>query len=166
MKTEYHKVVLDILTLLRQGEYWFETFEHEPVRTSEEAAKIRGDYSLKQGAKTIIVRVKKAEGEKEFVMLVLPGNKRFDNFKVKKILGAKDIRFASEEEVSDLTDGVKVGGVPPFGNLFNMKAVVDETLFKNEKIVFNAGDRSFSIAMKSKDYRELAKPAVSSIIEK
>lgn len=160
----YHSVVAQILNLLREHNVWHETFEHEPVRTSEEAAKTRVDYTLAQGAKALIVRVKKNTGEKEFMMLVVPGDKRFDQSKVKQLLGAKDIRFATETEVGELTGGVQVGGVPPFGNLFHLKVIVDETLLLNEKIVFNAGDRKFSVAMKSEDYQKLVEPEIASII--
>ena len=37
----YHPVVEKIKDLLTQRGAWFETFEHAPVRTSEEAAKVR-----------------------------------------------------------------------------------------------------------------------------
>ncbi len=140
----------------------YETFEHEPVRTSEEAAKIRIGYSLKQGAKTVILRVK-GGGKKYFAMIVLPGDKRFNNQKVKKFFDAKDIRFATEKEVIGVTNGVLPGGVPPFGQLFGLKVVVDPGLLRNERIIFNAGDKRFSIAMKSKDYLSLVKPEVVDI---
>ena len=65
-------MVSKIAELLESGGYWFETFEHEPVRTSEEAGKVRTGYSLAQGAKAMIVRVKKSTTDKSFVMLVLP----------------------------------------------------------------------------------------------
>ncbi len=161
---EYHGVTQKIKELLTKSGVWFETFEHAPVRTSEEAARVRPEYSLKQGAKTIIVRVKEGGGKKYFAMLVMPGDVRFETEKVKKLLSAKDIRFATEEEVGQITGGVEVGGVPPFGNLFKIKVLADPSLFKNEKIVFNAGDRSFSIAMKSEDYRDLVKPDVEVIV--
>ena len=161
---EYHVVVQKIKDLLEKNNVWFETFEHEPVRTSEEAAKTRPGYGLKQGAKAIIVRVKISEANKSFCMLVFPADKKFDNEKIKKLFSAKDIRFATEEEVGQITGGIKPGGVPPFGNLFNLKVVVDTTLFQNEKIVFNAGDRSFSIGMYSKDYKVLVNPQVESIV--
>ncbi len=161
---EYHKVTLQIVELLKNGGYWFETFEHEPVRTSEEAAKMRDGYSLHQGAKAIIVRVKITNSDKKFVMLVIPGDLRFDNSKVKKLFNAKDIRFATEEEITALTNGVQTGGVPPFGNLFGLEVVVDPILLENEKIVFNAGDRRFSIGMKSVDYQTLVNPQVKSIV--
>ncbi len=160
---EYHITVSKIKELLELSGYWFETFEHEAVRTSEEAAKIRIGYSLKQGAKAIIVRVK-TSGEKYFAMLVLPGDSRFNTDKTKKLLNAKDIRFATEEEVGEITDGILPGGVPPFGNLFGLRVIVDPSLFENEKIVFNAGDRRFSIAMRSEDYKILVKPEIESIV--
>ena len=159
-----HVVTEKIQELLKQNGFWFETFEHEPVRTSEEAANLRTGYTLKQGAKSIILRVKIAGGDKYYIMLVVPGDKRFNDEKVKKILEAKDIRFATDEEVKKITDGIEPGGIPPFGELFNIKSIVDPSIFDNEKIVFNAGDRRVSIGMISDDYRKLAKPYVIDII--
>ncbi|MGI5826763.1 MAG: YbaK/EbsC family protein [Patescibacteria group bacterium] len=148
--------------MLLENQCWFECFEHEPVRTSEEASKVRTGYTLKQGAKALIVRVK-SKNESSFVMLVFPADLRFDKNKVKALLDVKDIRFATEEEVSTITQGVEVGGVPPFGNLFGLEVYVDPKLFDNEKIIFNAGDRRFSIAMVSSDYQKLVNPLVKDI---
>ncbi|MEK7186747.1 MAG: YbaK/EbsC family protein [Patescibacteria group bacterium] len=143
---------------------WYETFEHEPVRTSEEAARIRPGYTLAQGAKAILVRVKENGGKQYFVLIVLPGNQRFDNKKVKDIFSAKDVRFATEDEVREITGGIEPGGVPPFGNLFSLRVIVDPAVFFNEKIVFNAGDKRHSIAMKSDDYRKLVNPEVVTVV--
>lgn len=160
---EYHPVVNKILDQLKKNDYWYETFEHEPVRTSEEAASVRTGYSLNQGAKAMIVRIKKSSTDKKLVMLVVPGNTRFDERKVKEIFEAKDIRFATEEEVGNITGGVLPGGVPPFGNLFGLETVVDPKILESEKIIFNAGDKRFSIAIKSKDYVEAVQPQIDSI---
>ena len=67
------------------------------------------------------------------------------------------------EEVDELTGGVEPGGVPPFGGLFGLDIICDTALFENDSIVFNAGDRSFSIGMKADDYRRLADPTVVDI---
>jgi prolyl-tRNA editing enzyme YbaK/EbsC (Cys-tRNA(Pro) deacylase) len=160
---DYHPIVEKIKGLLSVNCFWFETFEHEAVSTSEEAAKTRPGYSLSQGAKAMIIRAKNNESDKKFVMLVLPGDLRFNNDKVKTILKVKDIRFATPEEINEITEGIKIGGVPPFGNLFNIKVIADPKLFLNEKIVFNAGDRSYSIAMKSEDYNKLVGPGIAEI---
>ena len=95
----------------------------------------------------------------------MSGDKKFDSEKIKNQFGLTDIRFATEEEVKNLTGGVLPGGVPPFGNLFNFEVYADTDLLKNEKIVFNAGDKSFSIAMKSRDYIKLIKPIVGPFIQ-
>ena len=92
-------------------------------------------------------------------MVVVPGDKRFDTKKLKEGFGLADLRFATEAEVHEITGGVQPGGVPPFGTLFNIPVYADEGIFENEKIIFNAGDRSFSIGMLSKDYDAIVSPA-------
>jgi Ala-tRNA(Pro) deacylase len=152
-----------IIGLLENHQMWYETFEHEAVRTSEEAASLRPNYSLRQGAKALIVRAKISGQGKQFLMLVMPADQKLDSGKAKKTLNAKELRFATEAEVEDVTDGVRPGGVPPFGNLFGLQVVTDPSLFANERIVFNAG-RTCSIAMKSADYRVLVSPTITGII--
>lgn len=160
---DYHFVVEKIKNLLKESSIEFETFEHIPVRTSEEAAAIRTGYTIEQGSKALIARVKESGKGKRFVMFVVPGHKRFNPVKIKENLGLGDIRFATEQEVSEITEGVLPGGVPPFGNLFNLEVFVDQTLFNNERIVFNAGDKRYSIAMKSSDYKNVVNPVVADI---
>lgn len=161
---DYHSITGRITRLLETENAWYETFEHEPVRTSEEAAQVRHGYTLHQGAKAILLRVKVNETEKFFVMLVLPGDMQFDKGRVKKLFHARDIRFATEAEVSALTDGIQPGGVPPLGNLFQLRVIADPTLFENEKIIFNAGDRRFSVAMRAEDYKRIVHPEIVGII--
>lgn len=163
MNDDYHPVIHKIVDLLKTEGCWFESFAHQPVRTSEEAALVRTGYSLSQGAKALIVRIKRPNQEKEFVMLVMSGDQKFDKFKVKQALQSKDLRFATEEEVLIITDGVQLGGVPPFGNLFGLQVIADQALFNHEVIIFNAGDKKFSVAMKSADYRRLVQPQVAEI---
>lgn len=162
--SKYHKTVSQIITILKDSDVWFETFEHEPVRTSEEASNLRDGYTLHQGAKALIVRVKITNQDKKFVMLVLPGDARFSSEKVCSLFHAKDVRFATVEEVLSITDGIQPGGVPPFGHLFNVDVYVDPSLLQNEKIVFNAGDKSFSVGMYAKDCVEVVKPVICEFV--
>lgn len=159
-----HPLTRRIVELLDVAGCWYETFAHQPVRTSEEAAAARPGYSLTQGAKAIILRVKRTKNDKFFVMLVFPADHKFDGKRVKAYFGARDTRFASADEVSALTGGVQPGGVPPFGNLFDLPVYAAPELFDRERIVFNAGDRSFSVALRSADYRRLVCPAEFSFL--
>ncbi len=160
----YHPVVEKIKSLLTENQIQFETFEHEPVRTSEEASKVRSGYTIDQGAKALVVKVKEAGKGKRFVMFVVSGGKRFDVSKIKNNLGLSDLRFATEPEVSEITGGVLPGGVPPFGNLFGLDVFCDKSVLSNERIIFNAGDRRYSIGMKSEDYLKVVKPVVVDIV--
>lgn len=163
---EYHATVKQITELLNSHTLWYETFTHLPVTTSEEAARTRPGYSLEQGAKALIVKIENRNKEREFCMFVLPAHLKLDSKKAKQALDIKNIRFASEEEITSITHGIQRGAIPPFGNLFNIRVYVDPLLFSNEKIVFNAGDRRFSIAMKSEDYKTIVKPIVIDLSEK
>jgi prolyl-tRNA editing enzyme YbaK/EbsC (Cys-tRNA(Pro) deacylase) len=158
----YHPFTQTLQTFLTEHNVPFKTYEHEPVRTSEEAAKLRPEYTLKQGAKAMIIQAKR-EGQKQFVMLVLPGDKKFDSRKVKTILASNNIRFAFPEELKKITKDILPGGVAPFGNLFNIPVIADIGIFENETIIFNAGDKSFSIAMKSEDYKKIVNPRIEDI---
>jgi Ala-tRNA(Pro) deacylase len=161
---QYHPLTETIQKILDENHIKYDTFHHEPVRTSEEASKVRTGYSIEQGAKALIVRAKKQTVGKVFLMVVVPGDKKFNKEKLKNEFGLTDVRFATEDEASAITNGVQLGGVPPFGNLFGLSVYADKTLLDNERIIFNAGDRSFSIGMKSADYVTVVKPIVGEIV--
>ena len=87
----------------------------------------------------------------------LPADLRLDSQRVRDHLGTKRLRFASREEVLELT-GLKPGSIPPFGSLFGLDTLCDERLANEAEINFNAGDHSISIAMTSEDYIATEKP--------
>lgn len=161
--SQYHPDVQRIVASIHEAGCRYETFEHEPVRTSEQAARTRPGYTLPQGAKAIVCSVKGKSGNR-FVMLVVPADTRFDSKRARAALDVSNIRFATEGEIASLTDGVLPGAVPPFGNLFGLEVMADPSLFANERIVFNAGDRRFSVAMRSADFRALVQPSVEDIV--
>ena len=132
----------------------YEKFEHEPVLTSEQAAATRGN-PLGMGAKAMVMR-----SEGKFVMAVISGEKKIDMKKLKKIIRSKSLSFATSEEVMNIT-GCEVGGVPPFGNLFDIPVFLDKHIMKYPKIDFNAGLRTHSIEMPMEKYVEVVKPRVS-----
>jgi len=149
---EFHPIALRIEQLLQARGFWYERFEHAPVRTSEEAARVRPNYSIYQGTKALILRGKKG-GTKEFFMVGIPGHLVFERKKLQDESGYRDVRFVTEDEVRSITGGVEPGGVPPLGALFHLPTFVDQHVFNHEHIIFNAGDRRVSIAMRSVDFR-------------
>jgi Ala-tRNA(Pro) deacylase len=140
-----------ICDLLDRHRAQYAVSRHEPVFTSEEAAKVRG-APLSSGAKALIC---KAAGE--FVMFVMPGNRRLDSKLVRKAFNLRSLRFATREEVEQLTT-LKPGSIPPFGSLFEIATYCDEALGAQETINFNAGDHAISIAMAFSDYAKVEAP--------
>jgi Ala-tRNA(Pro) deacylase len=129
---------------LREAGVAFEVLEHEPVRTSEEAARVRGTR-LEQGAKALVVRA-----DDRFLHCVLPAHLKADNGALRAIAGTRRLRFATRDELLELT-GCEPGAVPPFGNLFGLPVLLDEALCASEQVAFNAGSNAVSIVMRCDD---------------
>jgi Ala-tRNA(Pro) deacylase len=140
-----------IIRLLDEAHIQYEKFEHEPVFTSEQAAAVRGT-DIKQGAKALLFKTK----EGVFVLVVLPGNKRADSKKLKALLGTKDLRFASPEEVEQQM-GCQIGSCYPLGVIAGLRTLVDKSLGQNEFIAFNPGRHDISIKMAYVDYMRLSR---------
>lgn len=137
---------------------------HEAVKTSEEAAKIRG-FSLASGAKAIVmsVKVKSPEGEKAtFALFVMSATHKLESKKAKKLIaGCKSMSFATPEQVKSLT-GCIPGAVPPFGSLWSIQTYMDPSLRSvGEYINFNAGLRTDSVRMLQQDYEKVEEPIVA-----
>ena len=153
-----HPIVSSIRSLLDEHTVPYTFLQHEAGTTSKEMVAIREDYSLSEGAKALILFT-----DIGFVQVVVPGDRKFKNSKLRKVIRTKDIRFATPEELATITDGILPGAIPPFGTLFNLAVYADEKLFANERIVFNCGERTASISMQSGDYRDVVCPIVVDI---
>src|SRR5262249_35929376 len=123
----------------------YDVLRHAPVYTSEEAAAIRGTL-LASGAKALICKA-----DDHFIMIVLPADRKLASKAVRKSEGIKSLRFASREEVEQMT-GLAPGSIPPFGSLFGLKTWCDQRLSEQPKINFNAGDHCISVSMTYADY--------------
>ncbi len=144
-----------IIALLDENGCEYETQHHEPTRTSEIAARVRG-VDLKEGAKAIVVRGEKTRNHFLFVM---PANMKLQGSAVKQVIGER-VSFA--KNVEEVT-GCVPGAVPPFGSVIGLQTYVDTHLKENETIHFNAGSLTDSVSMLYKDYLEIEKPIVATI---
>ncbi|MGV8162791.1 MAG: YbaK/EbsC family protein [Candidatus Nanoarchaeia archaeon] len=147
----------EIVSFLRSKNVSFEPLVHEHVHHSVDAAKIRGN-TVEQAAKAIILKVKcKKSKEYRFIECVVPGHKKIDMKKLKKLLSLESASLASPEEVLEKTS-CTVGSVPPFGFLFGLEVYADSSLSEQEFIFFSAGTHFDSIKIRSRDYLEAVKP--------
>ena len=131
--------------LTREG-VSYRTVHHAPTLTSEESARARGE-DIRIGGKALVVKV----GE-DCRLFVLSAARNLDSLAIKHHFAVKKIRFASPEELLQLT-GLVPGSVPPFGKpLLPFELFIDASILANEKIAFNAGSLTDSIIMPVVDY--------------
>jgi prolyl-tRNA editing enzyme YbaK/EbsC (Cys-tRNA(Pro) deacylase) len=132
----------------------FREVHHEPTRTSEESARARGE-NLRVGGKALLIKV-----DDTFRLFVLGADRKLDNAAIKKHFSARKTRFATADELKELT-GLVPGSVPPFGTpILPFSLYVDPSVFTNERIAFNAGSLTDSMVMPVSDYRRIASPEV------
>lgn len=129
----------------------FTVTRHAPVYTSEEAAAVRG-VPLCTGAKALVVKA-----QDDYVLLVVPADRKLDSKKARAGLGVKSLRFASREEAERLTS-LQPGSIPPFGSLFDLPTNCDPALGRNVTINFNAGDHGISISIAYADWVSVEQP--------
>lgn len=126
---------------------------HAATRTSAESAAARGE-PLENGAKALVMKV----GE-SFHLFVLSAARKADSGAIKRYFGVRSARFATPEELMQLT-GLVPGSVPPFGEpLLPFKLFVDEGVAALVRVAFNAGALTESIIMSAADYLRAARPA-------
>jgi putative transcription antitermination factor YqgF len=149
-----------IVDLLNKNNIEYREIRHEPVKTSEEAVKVRG-CKPEEGAKALVFWA-----DKNPIQIIIEGNKKIEKKEFKKQFGFTDLQMVSRDELIKIS-GVEPGAVPPFGNLFNtpLKIYCNETLLDNEFIEFNAGDHSISIRMNANDWNKLVKPELGQFNE-
>ena len=148
-------VLQRIEQLLNEQGIAYDILHHEPVTTSAEAAAVRG-VPLASGAKALICKCDAA-----MVMFVLPADRRLASKQIRREANYRKLRFATPEEVLDLTQ-LKPGSIPPFGSLFKLPTFCDGALSENDRINFNAGDHSVSISMLYVDYLKVEHPEIVS----
>jgi len=127
---------------------------HSRAYTAQETAE-SAHIPGKDLAKTVIVKI-----DGEMAMAVLPAHDHVDLDLLKAAAGAKNVELANEREFKDLFPNCETGAMPPFGNLYNMKVYVEESLTGDDQIAFNAGTHTELMQLSYRDFESLVKPRV------
>ncbi len=110
---------------------------------------------MRVGGKALVIKV-----DDTFRLFVLSADRKLDSAAIKAHFGAKRTRFATPEELMQLT-GLVPGSVPPFGApILPFPLYTDPSVFENDRVAFNAGSLTDSMVIPIADYRRLAQPEV------
>ena len=148
-------ILKKLRAMLDEAKVSYEVYTHPVAYTAQEIAE-KQHVSGKELAKVVMLEV-----DDQLIMGVLPGNLKVHVNRAKASLRASSVRLATEDEFTARFPECEIGAMPPFGNLFGLKVVVDPALEKDEYIYFNAGNHVQTVRMKYKDFAELVKPQVA-----
>ncbi|MCL6471522.1 MAG: hypothetical protein K6T91_01750 [Firmicutes bacterium] len=115
-----------------------------PAKTVSMAAATLGLDESEIG-KTLIV-----QADDKAVVVMIPGDRRLDTRKLKKITGASKIKLADAEELVSLT-GYFLGSIPPLAHANEMPIYVDHRLLAVPLIYTCGGQNNAFLKIKPTD---------------
>lgn len=138
-----------IIKHLDESKVKYEIVSHRTVYTAyDKAATLKIKPNII--GKTLILKA-----DIDLVVVLISGNKNLDKNKFKKTVNiwrkkigqkpAKSIGFVSERVMRNNFKGIKIGAMPPFGNLWKLPTFIDKSLLIQNKIIINGGDCSWSV---------------------
>jgi Ala-tRNA(Pro) deacylase len=145
----------------RQARY--RLIDHPPEGRTDLVSAMRG-HSPEQAAKCVIVMVKLGKRVTQYVLAVVPGDRRVNLGSIKEWLSATYVAFASREKAEALA-GSASGTILPFSYDPDLKLVVDPGVLRFDEMFFNAGRLDQSIALATEDYVRIANPTLRPIAE-
>lgn len=130
----------------------FTRLPHCPAYTANRVAQalhVKG----KEMAKTVLLRT--GHGH---LLAVLPATHRVDLERLREDLREDQVGLAGETEMDLLFPDCERGAMPPFGSLYHIPTVVDESLAMDDEIVFEGQSRHEAIRMRYRDFAAVEHP--------
>lgn len=123
---------------------------HEVVRTAvagspEESAALQG-IQLSALLRTIVVR----RGEGDYVLVLVPGGRRFDWPKLRAHLGVSRLSLPDAEEAREAT-GYERGAITPFGSRIAWPVIVDASAMGHDRVAVGGGARGVNLHLAPAD---------------
>ena len=120
-----------------------EIFRCSDAHTAAKASQFTGDAEAV--AKSIVL----VASDGQPVLVILLGNDKIDLQKIKAVLGVKDVRLATPNEVLEIT-GYEIGGVPPV-SIYGIRTIMDNGVSEKQKVVCGGGDSGHLMMIKIRE---------------
>lgn len=133
---------------LAEQEADFDILNHPHSSTSMETAQLAhvpGDRI----AKSVVLG-----DERGYLLAVLPASCRVDLGELHRQT-SRNLGLVTEYELGALFEDCEPGAVPPFGNVYDMDMIVDESLVEQSDIYFEAGDHESLVHVSAETFENL-----------
>lgn len=144
---------------LKQRQVEHQVVPHRKVFTAYDLGQTLR-VKLEEIAKTLLVKA-----DKQYHLVVLRASDRLDLKKLQKLLVAKKVTIAREQDMAREMK-VKPGALTPFGGSHKLPVVVERGLLKAQRALFGSGSFEHAIKMKVKDFLKIESPTLGSFGQK
>jgi Ala-tRNA(Pro) deacylase len=148
---------MNVQEFLSERQVAYEAITHRNVYDAQRLAQELHTPG-REVAKTVLLR---ADHAYAYIVAVLPATKTIDFDRVSATLGGSDVQLATELEIKEHCPDCEIGALPPFGSQYGMLTLVEESLTKDEEIVFEGNNHHEAIRMRYEDFHHLEEPRVA-----
>ena len=113
-------------------------------------------------AKTVLVRM---DHGFRFAVAVLPATHLVNLEALSRMLGGAHAELATEYEIAQHCPDCEYGTLPPFGTMYDMETLLDESLLEAEQLVFEGNTHHEAIRITAVDFLRLESPLVGSLAQ-
>jgi Cys-tRNA(Pro)/Cys-tRNA(Cys) deacylase len=147
----------DLEGYLKKNRVWYR-FIHKPetVHTAD-AAKAAG-VEIERLTKNLVSET----DEGEYVLLIVPGNRRVNLKAAAKALGVRRVKLVPFERAEEIS-GYPPGGTPSVGHKVFMRTVIDRSLLDYETIYCGGGSRDRLLELRTRDVLRLSGAIVADV---
>jgi Ala-tRNA(Pro) deacylase len=129
----------------------FESLLHPPAFTAQKRARFL-HLPGRQVAKVVLLH-----GPDGYVLAVVPATRRVDAERLAAALGGP-VRLADDAEIVRVFPDCEWGVVPPFGTLYGLPVVLDDSIPADALMVFETTTQAVAVRMLCRDFERLERP--------
>jgi len=134
---------------LKRNNIWHRFINKSETIHTADAAKASG-VPLERLTKNLVSKT----DEGEYVLIIVPGDKKVDLKTVAKLLEIKNVRLMPFEKTEDIS-GYPPGGTPSIGHKIKMRTVMERTLLDYETIYCGGGSRDRILELRPQDVAKI-----------
>ena len=136
---------------LAENQVPFETIVHAPAFTAQKRARVL-HFPGSQVAKSVLLA-----GPEGYLLAVLPATHQVDTEALALLLGGP-VRLAVGREVTEVFRDCEWGVAEPFGSLYGLPTILDESLDSEALVVFEGHTHGQAIRMLCHHFEQLERP--------
>jgi Cys-tRNA(Pro)/Cys-tRNA(Cys) deacylase len=146
-------------SFLKATKLWYRFVDKPETIHTADAATVTG-IPLQKITKNLVSRTDRGE----YVLLVVPGDRRVDIKKAARVLGVKNVSTIPFQRAESIS-GYPPGGTPTVGHKTRMRTVIDKSLLDYETIFCGGGSRNKLLKLRVRDILDLSGALVAEISE-